>query len=474
MNKKVLVGIVAGLCLLAAILVLIFTSLPHPKVVGEGAKKWLASYVIYVDGKQYKAGNVSFYQGSLYKQLGFVSNKIDLLLNVTEAKEANISLNASDAYGEYKPELRRAIERVVKQPRVEEIRLVFSLPKENFVNVFGEPVPNKTYSHAALMFNIKVVNVSNVSEEVFVRWDVKKGDKSEKDQLGFWREVIDVDESNNLLRTKIYGNATSIPVDFGRIDIYFDEDYIYGKLTPEIGKVVQWNGDEGKAVSFNETHIILDDNNEAAGKDVVVSIKILGVEEGKIGGSCSKNANVDFDVFIMSYCPYGLQFVKGLLPVWEEFDDKANINVRFVSYTMHGQKEADENARMVCIREEQCEKYRDYLKCFVESGNAQACIEKVGIDKEKLSDCVANRAKRYLEEDAKLNEQYGVRGSPTAVINGKQVEIWPRSPANIAKVLCDYLQPKPEECSLSFSQENPSPGFGLSTSSSGQQASCGA
>jgi len=186
---------------------------------------------------------------------------------------------------------------------------------------------------------------------------------------------------------------------------------------------------------------------------------------------CNSNNGPVMDVFIMSYCPFGLQFVKGLLPVWREFKDYANINVRFVSYTMHGDKEAEENARMACIREEQCSSYSDYLECFVQNGDSAGCINKLNIDSSKLNDCIANRAKGYLDKDAELNKQYGVQGSPTIVINGKQVDVWPRSPANIAQTLCNAFNEKPEACSKSFSEENPGAGFGQV--STNIQGSCG-
>ena len=172
-------------------------------------------------------------------------------------------------------------------------------------------------------------------------------------------------------------------------------------------------------------------------------------------------------VFIMSYCPFGLQFLKGLLPVWKKFIDKANIELRFVSYTMHGQKEEEENKRMICIREEQSSKLLAYLECFVKSGDSAGCIKEAGIDKDKLESCMQSRAEKYFAEDKELNEKYGVQGSPTVVIDGKQVEIWPRSPENIKEKLCEAFTSKPSECNEKLSEENPSPGFGLGTSSAG-------
>jgi hypothetical protein len=43
----------------------------------------------------------------------------------------------------------------------------------------------------------------------------------------------------------------------------------------------------------------------------------------------------------------------------------ADVNVKFVQYIMHGQKEADENVVQYCIQKEQKDKYIDYLNCFL-------------------------------------------------------------------------------------------------------------
>ncbi|MEM2478656.1 MAG: hypothetical protein QXE64_02655 [Candidatus Pacearchaeota archaeon] len=468
-NKLLLLSAIIGLILAVSVIAIIF-SFRHPAAIAEKTRI-KAEYAIYADGKLYETEQISFYEGELSRKLGLASDKLDqvldqMLVNKSDEgdKEFNISLSPEEAYGSYDESLRRVVDRTIKQSRFNEIELSGTITKDQFIQAFGqEPLVNQSYVTAGLIFPIKVISVSDV---VKFELDVKPGDVSRKDQFGFWLEVVEINRANNSVKLKLNGNATQIPSQFGLIDVSFDSENVYYKLNPIIGEELMWQNEEGIVVSFNETSIVLDRNHPLAGKPIIVNIKILSKEAMKAV------AGAVMDVFIMSYCPYGLQIVKGLLPVWKAFEDKANITVRFVSYTMHGQKEADENARMACIREEQSNKYMDYLECFVESGNAQECLEKVGIDKAKLNSCITERAKSYLAYDAELNERYGVKGSPTVVINGEQVEIWPRSPANIASKLCEYFSEKPQECSMSFSKENPSPGFGSKqTSSSG--GSCG-
>ncbi len=180
------------------------------------------------------------------------------------------------------------------------------------------------------------------------------------------------------------------------------------------------------------------------------------------------------ELFVMTYCPYGLQAEKGMIPVIKLLDGLADIKIRFVHYFMHGQKEEDETYRQVCIREEQPNKFISYLECFVNSSDSSSCLEKAGIDENKLDDCIENRAKDYYANDKKLSQQYNVPGSPTLVINGQQLRFsWqPRSPAKALELVCLGFTTPPEECSTEISDENPSPGFGNYAGSSNVAGQC--
>src|SRR3989338_8353212 len=63
------------------------------------------------------------------------------------------------------------------------------------------------------------------------------------------------------------------------------------------------------------------------------------------------------ELFVMADCPYGLQMEKAYIPAWDLLKKKADIDVKFVSYAMHGKKEVDENTRQYCIQKEQDGKY---------------------------------------------------------------------------------------------------------------------
>lgn len=186
------------------------------------------------------------------------------------------------------------------------------------------------------------------------------------------------------------------------------------------------------------------------------------------------------ELFIMSYCPYGTQMEKGILPVLALLGNKIDAKIRFVHYTMHGEKEDTENFRQLCIREEQGTKFNSYLQCILNSTSQTApadpaqCMKKVGIDSAKVASCITGKAKDYYAADSALSQQYGVQGSPTLIINGVQASTG-RSPAAILSTICAAFNTAPSECSAQLATDNPSAGFGYSSSGADSAAAnCGA
>ncbi len=186
-----------------------------------------------------------------------------------------------------------------------------------------------------------------------------------------------------------------------------------------------------------------------------------------------KSDKPKIELFVMTYCPYGTQMEKGILPVLKTLGNKIDATIRFVHYFMHGDKEEQETYRQLCIREEQPSKFLDYLSCFLEDGNASRCMNKVGVDINKVKECEDNgNAKKYYEKDSELSQKYGVQGSPTLIINEKEISSG-RSSSALLSTICSAFNNEPSECSEELSAETPSPGFGYSESSSGASGSCG-
>jgi len=204
-----------------------------------------------------------------------------------------------------------------------------------------------------------------------------------------------------------------------------------------------------------------------------------------------KTDRPDVKLFVMSYCPYGLQMQKAFLPVYNLLKDKAEMGVYFVNYIMHEKKEIDENLRQYCIQKEQKEKYYDYLSCFVKDGNFEGCLSEAKIDTTKMESCISKTDEQYkitsqyndkstwlngsfprFDVYTDLNEKYGVQGSPTVVINDVVVEVNPRSPEKFKETICQAFNSPPEECSQTLSNTAFSSGFGLEASSTSSGGQC--
>lgn len=222
----------------------------------------------------------------------------------------------------------------------------------------------------------------------------------------------------------------------------------------------------------------------------------------------TKSDKPTVELFVMSYCPYGLQMEKAYLPVWELLKDKADISVKFVSYAMHGQKELEENTRQYCIAKNFTDKYTKYLTCFTGKDDYKSCLSEVGISEGQLTGCINATNKQYkIMEKFKdkstwlsgnypvypvnqdLNDKYGVQGSPTLVANGTIVDgnscsnnsdchpgancvntqeglkcIVARTAENVKKAICAAFTNPPAECNTTLSAVSPVAGFGAGTS----------
>lgn len=197
------------------------------------------------------------------------------------------------------------------------------------------------------------------------------------------------------------------------------------------------------------------------------------------------------ELFVMSHCPYGTQIEKGILPVTELLGSKIDFSIKFVDYAMHGQKEVYEQLNQYCIQKEQTAKYNSYLKCFLKDGNSEACLKSTGINDVKLKAC-ASAADKEFKITEKFNDkstwsngqfapfdifkaendQYGVQGSPTLVINGA-VASSGRDSKSLLTAICSAFTEQPSECTKEISSAQPAPGFGFDASGSGASASCG-
>lgn len=199
----------------------------------------------------------------------------------------------------------------------------------------------------------------------------------------------------------------------------------------------------------------------------------------------TKNDKPKVELFVMSYCPYGTQMEKGILPAEEALGDSIDFSIKFVDYSMHGDKELTENMVQYCIERDQNAKYDTYLKCFLDSSDSATCVKTAKVDQSALSTCVSATDKKYgvmakkemqgsypafnvFKDD---NVKYNVGGSPTLIINGTESQS-NRDSASLLATICSAFNKAPKACDTKLSSATPSAGFGSGTGASGSQAGC--
>ncbi len=219
-----------------------------------------------------------------------------------------------------------------------------------------------------------------------------------------------------------------------------------------------------------------------------------------------KSDKPDVKLFVMSYCPYGTQVEKGILPVLATLGNKIKFTLEFVDYSMHNdhatgdRKELDENMRQYCIEKNQPTKLDAYLTCFLKKGQGTeaACMATAGVNTTQVASCMKqvdtqfnvtkdfNDTSSYsggqfpmFEVNKDDNTKYGVQGSPTLVINDTTTEPAGRDSASLLKTICSAFNTPPAACQAKLSSAAPSPGFDAEAAAAGASsaaasaASCG-
>lgn len=194
------------------------------------------------------------------------------------------------------------------------------------------------------------------------------------------------------------------------------------------------------------------------------------------------------ELFVMSYCPFGTQMLKGLLPVIDTLGNKIDFQLKFNDYAMHEKTELDENLVQYCVQKEQPEKLAAYLTCFLEAGDRATCLSK-NTNEKKINTCVAATDKEYkvtenynnkvdwrgnfpgFNVNKEDNAKYNVGGSPTLVINGATIGS-ARDSASLLRTICSAFNTSPEECNTQLNSQSPTSGFGFDYSTNATEASC--
>jgi len=196
-----------------------------------------------------------------------------------------------------------------------------------------------------------------------------------------------------------------------------------------------------------------------------------------------KTEKPSVEIYVFTYCPYGTQMEKAMIPVVKLLGDKIDFKIRQIG-AMHGDFEKVEAQRQLCIEKNYPTKFLDYVLAFAEdtscSSGADTCLPakltslyaKFGIDASKINACMTSEGKTLYDAEISNANSNGVSGSPTLIINGVVTSSSTRSPEAIKGTICEAFTTVPTQCSQKLSTTQASAGFGTGSSSSNTSASC--
>ena len=188
-----------------------------------------------------------------------------------------------------------------------------------------------------------------------------------------------------------------------------------------------------------------------------------------------KSARPSVELFVMAFCPYGVQAENAMKPVAELLGTKADIKVRYITTvngdsvdsvrSLHGVPEAKEDLRQICVAKNSPQKFWSYLteinaQCYPIYKNAtqlELCqkniTESLGIDNRQIETCaLGSEGLALLRADETITKTLRVTGSPTLIING-QVYSGQRTAEAYKQAICDRFETPPAECSVNLSAQ---------------------
>ena len=143
------------------------------------------------------------------------------------------------------------------------------------------------------------------------------------------------------------------------------------------------------------------------------------------------------ELFVMSFCPFGVQAEEELLPFIEKYGETVDFNLRFIAdlaeedasderrfTSLHGEAEVIENLRQIAISQLYPDRYFDYLLCrakHLKSAWTQ-CAEKTGLDIDRVNQAIeSEQIKERFAFDIQRSAALGIKSSPTLVVDGRVI-----------------------------------------------------
>lgn len=273
---------------------------------------------------------------------------------------------------------------------------------------------------------------------------------------------------------------------------FINESLLSGGMTAEVTSIEKGSGVWNLGIKLSDGREVksllsLDGKLFVPEAIYVDEVKAAAAAEGDSAtapaAEVTKSAKPVVELFVMSYCPYGTQAEKAIIPALEALDGSVDFQLKFVNYAMHGEKEVKENLLQYAISKDYPQQLIPYLKAFLTAGDSAAALAEVGLSASDLAATIAatdvefaitenlNNQDLWLKNqdgtptyphfniDSADNEKYSVRGSPTLIVNGQAVG-GDRTAAGMLATICSAFETAPDACASELSSASPSAGFG--------------
>lgn len=275
--------------------------------------------------------------------------------------------------------------------------------------------------------------------------------------------------------TKITGNAISSQEASSKVLNVVNKYLIQQGAATLTGNVTEESGLYKVGLKYNNNEISVYLTKD--GKSIILPNGIIDIAQLETASTTNqptqenipKTDKPSVELFVMSFCPYGVKAENNIMPILDLLKDKIDFKINFIVNvngnaiddvsSLHGINEAKEDARQVVIMKYYPDKYYDYLKEF-----DNTCYS-VATDATKLDECWKNSAKKlgmdvnkietaaYGEEGINLlkqnqadDEKYGVSGSPTLIINGVQSSAIYSGTSATQEAICSAFNTAPSDC----------------------------
>ena len=168
-------------------------------------------------------------------------------------------------------------------------------------------------------------------------------------------------------------------------------------------------------------------------KDVDHSRQPLNLEE-LLASRIARMGKPTLELFVMSYCPFGVQAEEKIIPIVKKFGDAIDFKLQFIAQekekpspqdispftSLHGYPEVAENIRQLLVAQEYPDRYLDYILCRGKKLDKswEDCAQKLGIDVAKIQALfdAPEAAQRFRENFARA-EALGIKASPTILVD---------------------------------------------------------